>query len=333
MKTFQDIEVFVGQHEPRWSELEALLDRAAEVPRLTPAELQDLVRLYRLACSDLNQLRGITANPDLLGRLNQLVGRGYRWVYQHRSRRWKRGWPKRFFFVDAPATARAERRSLVVAAVALLLGAAVGAAAVAKDPEDAAALIPSSFYVEHPRDRVAQVEGGPERIDSAAKATAFGAFLYDHNIRVSLVAFTLCAATLVLGWLLIFYNGVLLGAIAAQYFLDGVGTFFVAWVGPHGVLELPAILVAAAAGFRLGAAVWIPGEEGRAAAVRRAFLPCARLLGVSVFLLVLAGIIEGSFSQFSARLVSYPVKIGVAALLFLGLVGWLLVPWREARRS
>ena len=217
--------------------------------------------------------------------------------------------------------------------MALLLGAAVGAVAVTRDPEDAAALIPSAFYVEHPRDRVAQVEKGPERIDSAAKATAFGAFLYDHNIRVSLVAFTLCAATLVLGWILVFYNGVLLGAIAAQYFLDGVGTFFVAWVGPHGVLELPAILVAAAAGFRLGAAVWMPGEEGRPAAVRRAFLPCARLLGVSVFLLVLAGTIEGSFSQFSARLVSYPVKIGVAALLFLGLVGWLLVPWREGRRS
>ena len=332
MKTVQDIEVFVGQHEPRWSELEALLDRAADAPRLTPAELQDLVRLYRLACSDLNQLRGITANPDLLGRLNQLVGRGYRWVYQHRSRRWKPGWVRRFFFVDAPATARAERRSLRVAALALLLGAAMGGAAVLRDPEDAAALIPASLYVEHPRDRVAQVEGGPERIDSAAKATAFGAFLYDHNIRVSLVAFTLCAATLVLGWLLVFYNGVLLGAVATQYFADGVGTFFLAWVGPHGVLELPAILVAAAAGFRLGAAVWMPGEEGRPAAVRRAFLPCARLLGVSVFLLVLAGTIEGSFSQFSARLVPYPVKIGVAALLALGLVGWLLVPWRRAAR-
>ncbi|HEY3586515.1 MAG TPA: stage II sporulation protein M, partial [Myxococcaceae bacterium] len=130
--------------------------------------------------------------------------------------------------------------------------------------------------------------------------------------------------------LLIFYNGVLLGAVAAQYTVDGVGTFFLAWVGPHGVLELPAIVLAAAAGLRMGWAVVVPGEIGRPAAIREAFTPAAWLLSTSVVLLVLAGIIEGSFSQFTARLVPYPWKIATAGVLAIGLVGWLGMPRRRS---
>jgi hypothetical protein len=41
--------------------------------------------------------------------------------------------------------------------------------------------------------------------------------------------------------------------------------------------------------------------------------------------LVLAGIIEGSFSQFSSKTVPYPLKIAVALLLFTGLMTYLFL--------
>jgi len=41
--------------------------------------------------------------------------------------------------------------------------------------------------------------------------------------------------------------------------------------------------------------------------------------------LVFAGIIEGGFSQFSAKTIPYPAKISVAVLLFSALMTYLFV--------
>jgi uncharacterized membrane protein SpoIIM required for sporulation len=115
-----------------------------------------------------------------------------------------------------------------------------------------------------------------------------------------------------------------------MYWLDGVEAFFLAWVGPHGALELPAIIFGTAAGLRLGRALWLPGQASVGAALREALPSVARMLAATVVVLVLAGLIEGSFSQFSAKTFSYPVKTGVAAILFALLMGWLFLAGREA---
>jgi hypothetical protein len=44
-----------------------------------------------------------------------------------------------------------------------------------------------------------------------------------------------------------------------------------------------------------------------------------------------AGLIEGSFSQFSARTVPYAVKIAVAAVLFVALHLYLFLPRRATK--
>ena len=63
----------------------------------------------------------------------------------------------------------------------------------------------------------------------------------------------------------------ILGAVAAQYVMDGVSTFFFAWVGPHGALELPAIVFSGAAGIRAGRALLLPGNLSVATSLRQAF--------------------------------------------------------------
>lgn len=330
-----DIEQFVAERVQRWRSLEALLDRAEESPEseLGRERLLEMVRLYRLSCSDLNRLRSLTANPQLLGRLNQLVGRGYRFVYRHQPGRPRLLALRQFFLRDVPATFRKEQRFVLAAALILLAGVAAGFAAVVVEPETARVLVPPAFFSESASDRVSHIEHDPERINTTEAATAFGAFLYTHNIQVAFLTFSLGALTLLLGALMLFYNGLLLGAVAAQYLVDGVGTFFVAWVGPHGALELPALVFASAAGLRLGMALLLPGEEGRATALRAAFPSVWRMLLTTAVLLVFAGLIEGSFSQFSSRTVPYGVKIGFALLLFGAVVGWLFRPLPSVRRA
>lgn len=321
-----DIEKFVANHSPVWADLDTLVARAEDNPdELSHDDIHRLVELYRRACSDLNLARSYTANPELIGRLNQLTGRAYRFVYQAGHEKPVVDSFVRLVTREIPTAFRRERMAIAIAAAAFILGALFGAAAVLVDRANGTRLIPGDFFTESPRERVARIEHEDERIDSTEKAMLFGASLYTHNIQVSFLAFSLGALTYIGALWLLFYNGVILGAIATMYILDGVTTFFVAWVGPHGALELPSIIFGAAAGLLAGRALLMPGDLTRAASLRRVLPSVWRMMIGTALTLVLAGIIEGGFSQFSAKTIPYPVKISVAVLLFSALMTYLFV--------
>src|SRR5262249_28233079 len=173
------------------------------------SRMQELLQLYRQTCSDLNEARSYTANPELLGRLNDLTGRGYRYVYRRRHGQRLRHAVARFFRSDVPRAFRQERSYVIGAGAAFLLGTLLGLVAVFVDPHNGERLIPAEFFTESPRERVERIEKGEERIDSVETAVNFGASLYTHNIQVSFLAFALGALS-ILGRLgPLFSNGVI----------------------------------------------------------------------------------------------------------------------------
>ena len=66
--------------------------------------------------------------------------------------------------------------------------------------------------------------------------------------------------------ILLFYNGVILGAVAADYIAGGQGVFLAGWLLPHGSIEIPAILLGGQAGFILAGALIGWGENSTACA-------------------------------------------------------------------
>jgi uncharacterized membrane protein SpoIIM required for sporulation len=323
-----NIERFLSDRRAVWDELDALLRRAEDV-ELSRAQTQELVELYRRTCSDLNRARSFTANPEILGHLNQLTGRAYRFIYRagHETPVWESF--VRLITREIPSAFRRERMYVAIAAAAFLAGTLFGAAAVLIEPANGQRIVPPMFFTERPRDRVEKIEKGEERIDNLEKAVVFGASLYTHNIKVAFLAFSLGALTIVLGLAILFYNGVTLGAIATMYILDDVPAFFFAWVGPHGALELPAIIFGGAAGLLAGRALLMPGALSRGASLRTVLPSVWRMIIGAALTLVLAGLIEGSFSQFSAKTFPYALKIGVAVLLFGGLMSYLFLKRSE----
>ncbi|HEX7153637.1 MAG TPA: stage II sporulation protein M [Thermoanaerobaculia bacterium] len=319
-----NVESFITKRTPVWKELEALVNRA-EVTKLSRDETHELVELYRRACSDLNRARSYTANPEVLGYLNQLTGRAYRFIYAAAHETPIAAAFGNLVTREIPSAFRRERNAVLLAAAAFLLGALFGALAVIADTANARRLIPAQFFSESPRERVEKIENGKERIQNVEESLVFGASLYTHNIRVSFLAFTLGALTIVGGLWILFYNGVILGAVATMYVIDGVTVFFIAWVGPHGALELPAIIFGGAAGIVAGRAILMPGTLTRGSALRRVLPSVWRMLIGTMLILFLAGLIEGGFSQFSAKSVPYAIKISMAGLLFAGLMIYLFL--------
>lgn len=327
-----DLDAFVAGRRARWDELEELLDRAEDAPLrdLGREGVLRLVARYRQAAADLNRARALTANPELLGRLNGLTGRAYRFVYRDPGRRrGLLGAALRFALDEVPAAFQQHARAVLAAAVALAAGALLGLVAVLVDPAAARTLVPQEFFTESPRERVARIERDPERVASVGQAATFASYLYARNIQVGFLAFALGALTVVGGHALLFYNGAVLGAVAARYYQDGVTLFFLAWVGPHGALELPAICFAAGTGLAAGRVFLAPGDRPRAGAMRAAFPALWRMMAGAIGTFVLAGFLEGSFSQLSAKTAPYPFKIGVAVVLFVGLHTFLFWPRRR----
>jgi uncharacterized membrane protein SpoIIM required for sporulation len=319
-----NIESFIAERTPVWRQLDALLVRI-ETGEPSRQELHELVELYRRTATDLNRARSHTANPELLGYLNQLTGRAYRYIYRAAHDTPVLPALARLITREIPSAFRRERIAVAIAAAAFVLGTLFGALAVVADSGNGPRLVPREFFTRSPRERVEHIENGDERIDSVDKALYFGASLYTHNIKVACLTFSLGALTVVGGIWILFYNGVILGAIAAMYLLDGVSVFFFAWVGPHGALELPSIVFAGAAGLLTGRALLMPGDLTRPASVRRVLPSVWRMIIGAALTLILAGIIEGSFSQFSAKTIPYSLKIAVAVALFAGLMTYLFL--------
>jgi uncharacterized membrane protein SpoIIM required for sporulation len=322
-----ELDAFIRERRPRWDRFERLLDEVERNPdqSLDTKTLQELVRLYRQACSDLNQARSITAQPMLLDRLNQLTGRGYRYVYRDARRVTLLEATKNLFLYEVPATFRRERPVVAAAAAAMALGVLFGYAAVMSNPRLVGDLVPDHFQHESPKQWVEQLEKSGERINTVQVASTFASYLMSHNIQVSFLCFSLGALTILGGYSILFYNGVILGALGAQFVQDGVTTFFFAWVGPHGALELPAIIFSGAAGIKAGRALLLPGDLSVASSLRRAFPDLRRMLLGTAGILVFAGLIEGSFSQFTNQTFPYSFKITVAVALFVLLLSYLFV--------
>ena len=129
--------------------------------------------------------------------------------------------------------------------------------------------------------------------------------------------------------ILLFYNGVILGAVAFDYIMDGQLIFLLGWLLPHGVIEIPAILLGGQAGFVIAHALIGWGSRAdRRTRLRLAGPDIVTIIGAAAVFLVWAGIIEAFFSQYHEPVLPYGVKIAFGCAELTALVFFL---WRGGR--
>jgi uncharacterized membrane protein SpoIIM required for sporulation len=307
-----------------WSSLEALLDRAADAgfKSLTRAQLQELGLLYRQIASDLAVVREDPASAHVAGYLNALLARAHNSIYS--AERPSPSAVVHFFRETYPGLFRQHAAYCLTAFLIFAGSAAVGVALTLQDPGFKMKIL------------------GPEMVDTidrhemwthsivAIKPVASSAIM-TNNLSV---AFTMFAAGIAggIGTLyMLAFNGLLLGTIATACWLAGMSLPLWSFVAPHGVLELPAIFIAGAAGLRLAHGLIFPGFLPRPVSIARAGAEAVKLVLGCIPILVIAGVVEAFVSPTSLDVAS---KFGVAAALFALLLTYLFSGrgWRlEAR--
>ena len=319
-----DVARFVETERAYWDELDAALARLANEPRRRMAltEIQRLHYLYERSSADLGRLDSFSAGPQLKDYLEALVSRAYSEIHETRASgrvKWKSA------ALAFPRAFRRHVRAFQLAVAVTLLGCAFGWFALRQDPGVKASLLPFSGLLDSPAERVAKEESARQDSLKGVKGS-FAAELMTNNIRVTLLSMaagiTYGAGTVIL----LFYNGVILGLVAADYISGGQGVFLAGWLLPHGSIEIPAILLGGQAGFILAGALIGWGESTpRAQRFRAVSGDLFAIACGAAAMLVWAGMVEAFISQYHQPVIPYALKIslGVGELAALAaFLGW-----------
>jgi uncharacterized membrane protein SpoIIM required for sporulation len=323
---------FIEQERPYWDELETKLKWLEEHPeeQLPLAEVQRFHYLFERAAADLARLTTFASERELQAYLESLVARAY--AETHESRRlsgvsFKAG--VRYLARTFPATFRRHQKAFVVSVLATFVGVLFGALVVTLDPAKKPAIIPAQFSHVYgdPSERVAMEEKRAASDETGGGHTQFSAMLMTHNTRVSINVLALGMTYGIGAIIMLFYNGVILGAVAIDYVWAGETEFLLGWLLPHGVVEIPAILIAGQAAMILASALIGWGNRLPLQRRLRDVAPdlMALIAGIAA-MLVWAGLVEAFFSQYHEPIIPYSVKILFGCIEFALLIWFLYRP-------
>ncbi len=314
---------WIAKRRPHWDRLAALLSQSDQsgLSQLSRAELQEMALLYRQVAADLSVLRQDATARTYADHVNQLLARAHHIIYSGRKATIASLY--RFLRDDYPLIFQKELRYVVLSLLVSVAWGVLGAVLTSARPEFMRHFVGPAMIATMERH-----EMWTKSVVSVAPMAS--SYIMTNNLSVSFVTF---AGGIVFGlgtfWAL-YRNGMMLGVIGAACHQYGMSVALWSFVAPHGSLELPAILIAGGAGFRLGHAMLFPGSLRWKDSVARGGIEATRLVAGVIPMLIVAGTLEGFFSPSHA-----PVwlKFTVGGLLFALLLLWLFRPVKPALRS
>jgi uncharacterized membrane protein SpoIIM required for sporulation len=314
-----DIDAFVAARQGGWWRLQELTERARRITRVAPEELDEMVHLYQRAGADLATARvEYTADSMLVNRLTLLVSDAHGVLYGQRDTEVSRSLLQ-FATVTFPSAVYALRRYIAVAALLTVLPWAVF--------QIWLAVSPTAFDVAAP-DATAQeyIDQDFEDYYSNQPSQNFATQVFLNNVRVGFLAFASGALLCVFAVALLVWNGANIGVAGGMFTHVGQWDKFWGLILPHGMLEISAVIVAGAAGLRIGWSIIDPGDRPRF----HAFVDEARRSGSVLVGLIaafmLAAIVEGFVT---GRPWPTWIRIGIGVFVFVLFWGWTITfAWR-----
>jgi uncharacterized membrane protein SpoIIM required for sporulation len=311
-----DLDAYSAAHRAEWDRLAALGRRR----QLDGAQADELIEGYQSGATQLSVIKtsaGSTLQGDrlsvILSRARlRFTGAGVNVLAQ----------VPRFFLVQLPAALYRLRWLTLVVALATVLVATLYAVWATNNPA-----VLANFG--SPAELEQLANQGFVSYYSENPAASFAGRVWTNNAWIA----AQCVAFGILGVYvpyIVLQNAQNLGVTAAVMFAYDEGDTFFLYIAPHGLLELTAIFVAAAAGLRIFWAWIAPGARTRGqalAADARALFTVATGL---VFVLLLSGVIEGFVTPAPWP---WPVKIGIGAAALFAFLAYMVVLGGRAARA
>jgi uncharacterized membrane protein SpoIIM required for sporulation len=289
---------FVARNKQDWQELETLVQRARKSLRsLSYDDLHRLDVLYRRTTIHLAQAATRSSDRQLVSYLNGLTAAAHSLIYLPPRKSMLAGAGR--FFVEGFARSIARNLRWHAISAALLIGGAVLAWYLSSTDVLAAYALSMPGDIRQPGASREQLEFilRHGRDQSGGDKFQFASFLFQHNLKVGMLSMAAGVLAGVPTILLMIYNGMMIGSFISIHERAGVSAEAWAWILPHGVTEIGAIILCGGVGLLLGRAVVRPGALSRADSLRRAGREAAQTCAGVAVMLVLAAIIESYLRQ------------------------------------
>jgi len=336
-----DIHKFISREQHLWKELEEYLDGAdnKSIPLLSMDKIKRINYLYSRVSEDLVRISTFSGEDEIRKYLQILVARAYSNIHTKDKYELSIGFKtilhniSKWFFLEFPNAFRRNFAAFAISVLISMFGFIFGGVAITVDNDAKEAIFPKQFahLFQSPDERVQKAENPNAKDRLQGMHSQFAANLMTNNIHVSINALVLGITWGIGTVIILFYNGVILGSVALDYILSGHITFLLGWLLPHGVIEIPAILIAGQAGLILGDCLLRAKGRSRASRLRSKLKDIATLIGGVAILLVWAGIIEAFLSQYHEPVIPYSWKIAFGLIELLILVLFLAIPFSKSK--
>ncbi|WP_240494039.1 stage II sporulation protein M [Actinomyces gaoshouyii] len=311
-----DIDAFTAAHRDEWERLDAL----AAKRRLSGAQADELVILYRITAQHLSRLRTTAPDPQLIAEMSARVARARGRITGPREIRVRD--ITRFLTQTIPlALYRARWWAIGVGTAFTAIAVVVGLWTL-RSPEAMGALgTPGAL------DRYA--DQSFEDYYSTYDSHEFSALVWTNNARIAAICIG-AGITGVVPAFLVLINAMALGRSGAVMADHDRFLHFLALIIPHGLLELTCVFFAGGVGLRLFWALLAPGPRSRG----RALAEDGRLLITAAVgltgALAIAGLLEGFVT---AARIPWLLKAALGLLALAVLWAAVLVLGRRAERA
>lgn len=326
-----NVERWLKARKPSWESLDALLKRIEKggMHQLDRQELQELGRLYRSTSADLSRARALKLGQDVQVYLNNLVVKAHNQVYQTPRNRWAE--LGRFLWYTFPHLVRTKILYIAASFVFAVAPGVMAYALTVHDPHFAQLEVAKG----HPlvsEEMWSMIENKKMWTDSVqGYSQTASSMIATNNIRVAILAFVF-GITFGFGTVFIlFNNGLSIGTVLGLCNVNGMLDRLVAFMAPHGVLELTAIFISGGAGLLLGKALLFPGRYKRLDAFKMVARDAGGLFGGCVPLLLVAGLIEGFISPRTD--INSETKFAVSLATLVLLMLYLFAPRKNIEES
>lgn len=325
-----NVERWLRTRKPVWQKLEELLKivDSKGLAGLESNQLQELGRIYRSVSADLSRARVMNLSSDVQAYLNNLLVRAHNQVYQTKRNRWADFFD--FFYRQFPQLVR--KNILYVSLAVVIFAIPMGISYfMTLDDIHFAQLETSKGQPIVSDEMWNMIENKQMWTDSVQHySSTVSSLIATNNIRVAILAFVLGITFGIGTSLVLCNNGLMLGTVFGVCHTYGMDGRLLAFIAPHGVLELTAIFISGGAGLMMGKALLFPGQYKRLDALRLAAKDAGGMFGGCVPLLLVAGMIEGFISPRTD--ISANLKVAVSLATAIGLLLYLFVP-REKNPS
>jgi len=317
-KSEHAVGVWLQSRTESWRRHESLLSMQRGRKDLQSEDVLEFVHGYRSLSRDVSLARHALPGSQITMYLESLLLRSFDVI--HRK---PQNLARQFIYLlryELPLVIHELRGAIIACLSIFLFSAFIGWWLVHTYPE-----LISMFASPKMIDTVQKGGLWTDNILNVAPSSILSQTIMLNNIVVTMTAFVL--GTLYgLGTLYIMsLNGAMLGAVfafTARYNLaDRLFEFIIA----HGIVELSVIILAGAAGMKLGEALVRPGQMTRRDAFNKAAANAGKIIAVGAFLLVGSGLIEGYVSPNPVFGLTTRIAIGVSYAVFMLLLlsGWI----------